>query len=111
MIVEFSPKQWHHIAFQTEEKQTTLIVNELVRVLPQGIIVAPDITHARHPQDFTIGGFGEEIEFWNGNFWVILRDILMRSASQGLRVTISSNGVYTAQKVQERRKNSCVVAF
>ncbi len=69
MIVEFPPNQWHHIAFQTEEKQTTLIVNELVRVLPQGIPLAPDISPAGHPQDFTIGGFGEEIEFWNGNFW------------------------------------------
>ncbi len=69
MIVEFPPNQWHHIVFQTEEKQTTLIVNELVRVLRQGITIAPDISPARHPQNFTIGGFGEEIEFWNGNFW------------------------------------------
>ena len=69
MIVEFSPNQWHHIAFQTEEKHTTLIVNELVRVLPQGVTIAPDLSHAGHPQAFTIGGFGEEIEFWNGNFW------------------------------------------
>ena len=69
MIVEFPLNQWHHIAFQTEEKQTTLIVNELVRVSRGGMTLAPDISHARHPQNFTIGGFGEEIEFWNGNFW------------------------------------------
>ena len=69
MIVEFPLNQWHHIAFQTEEKQTTLIVNELMRVSLGGMTLAPDISHAKHPQNFTIGGFGEEIEFWNGNFW------------------------------------------
>ena len=68
MIVELPLNQWHHIAFQAEKKQTTLIVNELVRVLPQGFTLASDISSAEHPQDFTIGGFGEKIEF-HGNFW------------------------------------------
>ena len=69
--MKFSPNQWHHIAFQGgKEQRTTLIVNDNVRVLlRQRIILAPDISHVGHPQAFTIGGFGENIEFLVGNFW------------------------------------------
>ena len=69
--IKFPPNQWHHIAFQGgKEQKTTLIVNDDVRALErQRIILAPDISHAGHPQAFTIGGFGENIEFHAGHFW------------------------------------------
>ena len=69
--IKFPPNQWHHIAFQGGKKQkTTLIVNDDVRALErQKIILADDISHAGHPQAFTIGGFGENIEFQAGHFW------------------------------------------
>ena len=68
--IKFSPNQWHHIAFQANEGQPMVIVNDDVRALKrQRIILADDISHAGHPQDFTIGGFGEKIEFHIGHFW------------------------------------------
>ena len=73
-IIELTPNQWHHIAFQGGKKQkTTIILNELGRVSAQRITLAPDISHAGHPQDFTIGGFGKKIKrFFHGDhfhFW------------------------------------------
>ena len=73
--IKFPPNQWHHIAFQGgKEQKTTIIVNDDVRALErQRIILADDISHAGHPQDFTIGGFGEKIKrFFHGDhfhFW------------------------------------------
>ncbi|RKU06875.1 hypothetical protein C6503_25290 [Candidatus Poribacteria bacterium] len=69
--IKFPPNQWHHIAFQGgKEQNTTIIVNDDVRALGrQKIILADDISHAGHPQAFTIGGFGENIEFHAGHFW------------------------------------------
>ena len=71
--MKFSPNQWNHIAFQGgKEQKTTLIVNDNVRaLLRQRIILAPDISHVGHPQDFTIGGFGENIGSWihGDHFW------------------------------------------
>jgi len=70
--MKFPLNQWHHIAFQAnqaEEWQTIVMVNDEVRVIRPEITLAPDISHVGHPQDFTIGGFGEKIEFHVGHFW------------------------------------------
>ena len=68
--IKFSSDQWNHIAFQAREGQPIVIVNDSVRLLErQRIILAPDISHVGHPQDFMIGGFGEKIEFHVGHFW------------------------------------------
>ena len=68
--IKFSSNQWNHIAFQAREGQPIVIVNDSVRLLErQRIILAPDISHVGHPQDFTLGGFGEKIEFHVGHFW------------------------------------------
>ena len=63
--------QWHHVAFQAEAGQRILIINDVARISRGGTILAADLSHARHPQDFTIGGFGEKIESdWHGgHFW------------------------------------------
>ena len=66
-----SPNQWHHVAFQAEGVQRMLIINDVVRISRGGTILAADLSHAQHPQGFTIGGFGEKIESdWHGgHFW------------------------------------------
>ena len=70
-LIEFSANQWHHVAFQTEAGQRTLIINDVVHTSRGGATLADDLSHARHPQDFTIGGFGEKIEsdMHGGHFW------------------------------------------
>ena len=69
--IKFSPNQWHHIAFQAKGKQTMVILNDLARVSRGGTTLADDLSHAGHPQDFTIGGFGENIRsgIHRGLFW------------------------------------------
>ena len=63
--------QWHHVVFQAEGVQRVLIINDVVRVSQGRTILAADLSHAEHPRDFTIGGFGEKIESdWHGgHFW------------------------------------------
>ena len=64
-MIKLSPNQWNHIVFQGGKGQKTIvIVNDFVRSSQggQGITLADDLSHAEHPQDFTIGGFGENIE-------------------------------------------------
>ena len=70
-MVKFLPNQWHHIAFQAKAGQTMVILNDFARVSQGGITLADDISHAGHPQDFTIGGFGEKIEsqIHGSQFW------------------------------------------
>ena len=70
--IKFPTNQWHHIAFQAnqaKEWQTIVMVNDEVRAIRPEITPAPDISHVGHPQDFTLGGFGEKIEFHVGSFW------------------------------------------
>ena len=72
MRERFPPlNQWYHVAFQAEAGQRVLIINDVVRISQGRTILAADLSHARHPQDFTIGGFGEKIESdWHGgHFW------------------------------------------
>ena len=66
-----APNQWHHVAFQAEAGQRILIINDVARISRGGTILAADLSHIGHPQDFTIGGFGEKIESdWHGgHFW------------------------------------------
>ena len=47
------------------------MVNDFVRISQGGTTLADDISHAGHPQDFTIGGFGEKIksQIHRGHFW------------------------------------------
>ena len=73
-MLKLSSNQWNHIAFQVGKGQkTTVIVNDFVRVSQggQGITLADDISHAGHPQDFALGGFGEKIksDMHGGHFW------------------------------------------
>ncbi len=73
MIPPFSLSlnQWHHIAFQAEGVQRMLIINDVVRISRGRTILAANLSHAKHPRDFTIGGFGEKIasDWHGGHFW------------------------------------------
>ena len=69
MLTKVPPNQWYHIALQAEGRQRALIVNDFVRILGGGTPLTDDISHTGHPQAFTIGGFGENIEFQAGHFW------------------------------------------
>ncbi|MDE0425152.1 MAG: LamG domain-containing protein [Candidatus Poribacteria bacterium] len=59
--VVLSPNQWHHIAFQAKEGQTTTIVNDVAHISSQSITLAHDLSSLERPKDFTLGGFGEKI--------------------------------------------------
>ena len=68
-IIALSPNQWNHIAFQSKEKETTAIVNDVTNILPRKTTLAHDLAHFQHPKDFTLGGFGEKIEIHDDFFW------------------------------------------
>ena len=63
--ITIPPNQWYHIVYQAKSKQTTTIVNSLARTLPQGTIIAHDLSKFWHPKDFTLGGFGEKVRVPN----------------------------------------------
>ena len=67
--IALSPNRWHHIAFQSNGKETTLIVNNITRTLREGTTLAHNLAKFERPKDFTLGGFGEEIKFHTGHFW------------------------------------------
>ncbi|MDE0468582.1 MAG: hypothetical protein OYL97_16145 [Candidatus Poribacteria bacterium] len=70
MLTKVPPNQWYHIVLQAEGRERTLIVNDFVRISRGGTILTDDLSHAEYPQDFTIGGFGEEIRSrMHGGFW------------------------------------------
>ena len=56
--IRLESNQWHHIAYQLNGDQITMIVNDFVRTNQQGI---PLGHNASLPQDFVLGGFGKEI--------------------------------------------------
>ena len=69
--ITISPNQWHHIAFQAKRKETITIVNDLVKILPQGTTIGHDLSKSGRPKDFILGGFGKKIELRNvpNFFW------------------------------------------
>ena len=71
MPMTLTPNQWHHIAFQAKRKETITIVNDLSRTLSQGTTVGHDLSKFWRPKDFTLGGFGKNIELPNvpNYFW------------------------------------------
>ena len=68
-IIALSPNQWNHIAFQSREKETTAIVNDVAKILPRKTTLAHDLAHFEHPKDFTLGGFGKKIKVFDNFFW------------------------------------------
>ena len=63
------PNQWHHIAYQSNGDQTTMIVNDFVWIRPLGDPLGHDKDpRALRPLDFVLGGFGKIIQ-GDGSFW------------------------------------------
>ncbi len=56
--IPLESNQWHHIAYQLNGDQITIIVNDFVRTNQQGV---PLGHNASLPQDFVLGGFEEKI--------------------------------------------------
>ena len=54
--------QWHHIAYQLNGNQITMIVNDFVKTSQHGIPLGHDLDpRALRPKDFVLGGFGKII--------------------------------------------------
>ncbi len=68
-IIALSPNQWNHIAFQSKEKETAVIVNDATSISPRKTTLARDLLHFQHPKDFTLGGFGKKIKMFDNFFW------------------------------------------
>ncbi|RKU20058.1 hypothetical protein C6503_06675 [Candidatus Poribacteria bacterium] len=109
-MVKLSPNQWNHVAFQGGKGlNTAVIVNDVARISQggQGITLADDLSHAEHPQNFTIGGFGEKIQsrihgdhFW-GHFSGYIDEVRI---SKVARYNIAK-GRFTPPKKREKFKN------
>ena len=66
--IPLKQNQWHHIAYQSNGDQTTMIVNDFVAIRPLGDPLGHDKDpRALRPLDFVLGGFGKIIQA--GSFW------------------------------------------
>ena len=67
--IPLKQNQWHHIAYQSNGDQTTMIVNDFVWIRPLGDPLGHDNDpRALRPKDFVLGGFGKIIQV-DGSFW------------------------------------------
>ena len=67
--IPLKPNRWHHIAYQSDGDQTTMIVNDFVWIRPLGDPLGHDKDpRALRPLDFVLGGFGKIIQV-DGSFW------------------------------------------
>ncbi len=61
--IPLEPNQWHHIAYQSNGDQTTMIVNDFVAIRALGDPLGHDKDpRALRPLGFVLGGFGKIIE-------------------------------------------------
>ena len=61
--IPLAPNQWHHIAYQSNGDQTTMIVNDFVWIRPLADPLGHDIDPRDFlPKDFVLGRFGEIIQ-------------------------------------------------
>ncbi len=61
--IPLEPNQWHHIVYQSNGPQTTMIVNDFVKTIQQDHPLGHDLDpRALRPKDFMLGGFGKIIE-------------------------------------------------
>ncbi len=66
-VIPIALNQWHHVAFQSNGHQTTMIVNDFAETMQHGTPLGHDL--AWRPRDFTLGGFGKKIEVPWRNRW------------------------------------------
>ena len=101
-VIALSPNQWNHIAFQSKEKETTAIVNDVAKILPRKTPIAHDLAHFEHPKDFTLGGFGEKIEihddFFRGYFAGYIDEVRISTVA---RYDVSKDGFTPRSKFKK----------
>ena len=113
MLNKVPPNQWHHIVLQGEGRQRILIINDLVRISRGGTTLTDDLSHAEHPQDFTIGGFGEEIKSdMHGGFWVHFAGYIDEvRISKVARYNIAKGGLTPPEKRKKFKNDAKTVAL
>ena len=114
MLNKVPPNQWHHIVLQGEGRQRILIINDLVRISRGGTTLTDDLSHAEHPQDFTIGGFGEEIksDMHGGNFWVHFAGYIDEvRISKVARYNIAKGGLTPPERRKKFKNDAKTVAL
>ena len=114
MVNKLPPNQWHHVALQGEGRQRILIINDFVRISRGGTTLTDDLSHAEHPPDFTIGGFGEKIRsgmhgnhFW-GHFSGYIDEVRI---SKVARYNIAKGGLKPPEKRKKFKNDAKTVAL
>ena len=111
-VIPIALNQWHHIAFQSNGHQTTMIVNDLVETMQHGTPLGHDL--AWRPRDFTLGGFGKKIEvpwrnrwFW-GSFTGYIDEVRI---SKDARYDVDKKGVVPDGKFKNDAKTVALWHF
>ena len=113
--IPLAPNQWHHIAYQLNEDQITMIVNDFVRTNQQGIPLGRDLGPHR-PKDFVLGGFGKIIEehvrppdkwFW-GSFTGYIDEVRI---SKDVRYDVNKKGFMPDGKFKKDAKTVALWHF
>ena len=109
------PNQWHHIAYQVNGNQITMIVNDFVKTSQNGIPLGHNLD-ARLPKDFVLGGFGKIIEipgrppaksFW-GSFTGYIDEVRI---SMNIRYDVNKKGFMPDEKFKNDAKTVALWHF
>ena len=110
--IALSPNQWNHIAYQAKGRQRATIVNDLAKTVPQGITLRDDLSHLKHPKDFTLGGFGEKIEirenYFRGPFAGCIDEVRISTVA---RYDVDKDGFTPRRKFKQDRKTIALWHF
>lgn len=110
--ISLSPNQWNHIAYQAKGRQRTTIVNDLAKTVPQGITLRDDLSHLKHPKDFTLGGFGEKIEirenYFRGSFAGCIDEVRISTVA---RYDVDKDGFTPRRKFKQDQKTIALWHF
>ena len=100
--IPLAPNQWHHIAYQSNGDQTTMIINDFVWMRPLGDPLGHDKDpRALRPLDFVLGGFGKIIQV-DGSFWGSFTGYIdeVRISTEA-RYDVNKKGFYARRQVQK----------
>ena len=115
--IQLELNQWHHIAYQLNGDQITMIVNDFVRTNQQGIPLGHDRDpRALRPKDFVLGGFGKIIKepvgpeakwFW-GSFTGYIDEVRI---SKNVRYDVEKKGFMPRGKFKDDAKTVALWHF
>jgi len=110
-----APNQWHHIAYQSNGDQTTMIVNDFVWIRP----LRDPLGHDKDPRvwrplDFVLGGFGKILEvpggaklFW-GSFTGYIDEVRLSTEA---RYDVEKKGFMPDDKFENDAKTAALWHF